>query len=69
MSFRARKLERGTEKRWAKGERNIGVKFINILRVTFAYRSVLRSFSLLTVWLCNFFGTRIFVQKLLVKCG
>ncbi len=31
-----------------------GVNFINILLSTFLYKSVLRSFSLITVWLCNF---------------
>ncbi len=30
------------------------VNFINILIVTFLYESVLRSFSLITVWLYNF---------------
>ncbi len=32
-----------------------GVNFINILHLPFWYKSVLRSFSLVTVWLCNFF--------------
>jgi len=32
---------------------NTGVNFINILRKPFSYKSVLRSFSLVTVWLCN----------------
>ncbi len=33
----------------------------------FVYESVFWSFSLITVWICNFFGKRILVQKLLVK--
>jgi hypothetical protein len=45
-----------------------GFNFINILLSTFSYESALRSFSLITVWLCNFFGKRLSVQKLLVKC-
>jgi len=45
-----------------------GVNFINILLSPFSYESVLHSFSLVTVWLCNFFGARILAQKLLVKC-
>jgi hypothetical protein len=45
-----------------------GVNFINILLVTFSYKSVLQSFSLVTVWLCSFFGARILAQKLLVNC-
>jgi len=31
-----------------------GVNFIDILRVSFSYKRALRSFSLNTVWLCNF---------------
>ncbi len=38
-----------------------GVNSINILQAPFSYKSVLSSFSLLTVRLCNFFA-------LLVKC-
>ncbi len=34
----------------------------------FLYKSVLRSFSLLKVWFCNFFGKRILARKLLIKC-
>jgi len=45
-----------------------GVNFTNILLTTFLLKSVLHSFSLMTVWLCNFFFKRIFAQKLLVKC-
>jgi len=33
-----------------------GVKFINILLVPFSYQSILCSFSLITVWLCNFWA-------------
>jgi len=44
------------------------VIFINILFMTFWYESALLSFSLTTVWLCNFFGKRILAQKLCVKC-
>ncbi len=35
---------------------------------TFFVKSVLRSFSLITVWLCNFFGKIISAQKLIIKC-
>ncbi len=31
-----------------------GVNFINILLETFSYKSALRSFFLIIVWLCNF---------------
>jgi hypothetical protein len=31
-----------------------GADFINILRESFSYKSALSSFSLVTVWLCNF---------------
>ncbi len=31
-----------------------GVNFINILCTTFSYKSVLSSFSLVAMWLCNF---------------
>jgi len=48
--------------------RKPGVKFINILPEPFLYESVLPSFSLVTVWLCNFFCTRKLVQNLLLKC-
>jgi len=33
------------------GEGDPGVNFINILRAAFLYKSVLSSFSLITVWL------------------
>jgi len=33
---------------------NTDVNFANILQASFSYKSVLRSFSLLKVWLCNF---------------
>jgi len=45
-----------------------GINFINILHVTFLYKSALQSFSLITFWLCNFFGKRILSKKPLVKC-
>jgi hypothetical protein len=32
-----------------------GVNLTNILRAAFSYESVLRCFSLLSVWCCNFF--------------
>ncbi len=50
------------------GKRPLGVNFINILSATFSYQSALRSFSLVAAWLCNFFGAKIFTQKLLIKC-
>jgi hypothetical protein len=31
-----------------------GVNFTNILRAAFSYKSFLRSFYLLTIWVCNF---------------
>jgi hypothetical protein len=34
----------------------------------FSYQSFLRHFYVLTIWVCNFFGERILVQKLLIKC-
>jgi len=39
-----------------------GVNFTNILRATFPYKSVLCSFSLLAVWLCNFFQYILFLK-------
>jgi len=42
-----------------------GVNFINILRVPFSYQSYLRSFSLVTVWLCDFLAKA--VRKMLMK--
>jgi len=44
-----------------------GINFTNILQVTFLYKSYLRCFFSLTVFLCNFFGARILGQNLLVK--
>jgi len=44
-----------------------GVNFTNILLATFSYESIFRSFSLVTVWLCNFFDERISVPKLLLN--
>jgi len=49
-------------------ENEPGVNFTNILRADFLYVSVLRSFSLITVWLCYIFAERILAQKLPVKC-
>ncbi len=40
-----------------------GDNFINSLRSTFSSKTVLRSFSLVPVWLCNFFGAKILAQK------
>jgi hypothetical protein len=34
--------------------RRPGVYFTNILQETFAYKCILRSFSFLAIWLCNF---------------
>jgi len=36
-----------------------GVNFINILHKTFSYKSILRSYSLISVWLCNFWHKNI----------
>jgi hypothetical protein len=33
---------------------SLGVNFFNILGMPFSYESTLRSFSLITVWLCSF---------------
>ncbi len=44
-----------------------GVDFINILLARFSYQSASRSFSLIGVWLCNFFGAKILAQKVQVK--
>ncbi len=45
-----------------------GVNFTHILPVAFLYKSVLYCFSLLTNWLCNFFGYWILaVDKMLMK--
>jgi hypothetical protein len=45
----------------------VSISIDNILQTTFLYISVLQSFSLITVWVCNFFGKRTLLQKLLVK--
>jgi len=45
-----------------------GINVTNILRLAFLYKNVVHSFSLLTVWLCNFSDERILAQKLLLKC-
>jgi hypothetical protein len=38
----------------------LGVNFINILRSTFfVYESVLQSFSIVTIWICNFWRKNI----------
>ncbi len=44
------------------------VNFIISSRAAFLYKSVFQCFSLVTVGLCNFFGKRNLVQKLIVKC-
>jgi len=47
-----------------------GVNFINILCVCFAYKSALHSFSLLKIWLCNFWQKNIGAKgacKMLMK--
>jgi len=41
------------------GFRRTGVNFINILHTNFSYSSALHSFSLITVWLCNFWQKNI----------
>jgi len=45
-----------------------GVHFINILRANFLYESALGNDSLVTFWLCVFFGAKILAQKVRVKC-
>ncbi len=45
-----------------------GVNFINILIKPFSYESAFHSFSLVTFWLCNFFGSKILTQKVCIKC-
>jgi len=51
-----------------KEETLLGVDFTKLLRVPFSYKNTLCSFSLITVWLCNFFSQRILAQKLCLKC-
>ncbi len=46
-----------------------GVNFTNILRDAFSYKSIVCSFSLFTVKLCNILAEEISSQKVLVKCG
>ena len=46
----------------------LGVNLTNILRAAFLYKSVLSSFSQLTVWGSHFFVERILAKKQLVKC-
>jgi len=55
----------GTSSTWLVLFKETSVNFINVLRATFSYESLLCSFSLHVVafWLCNFFA-----QKVLVKC-
>jgi len=48
-------------------EWTLGVNFINIFSIRFLYESALRSFSLVTFWLCNFFGKRILTEKSRLK--
>ncbi len=45
-----------------------GVNFINILHTPFLYKSVLGSFSLVKVWLCNFLAQKYWHKNWLVKC-
>jgi hypothetical protein len=44
-----------------------GLNFISVLRDTFLYEIVLRSFAVLTVCVCDFVSKRIISKKLLVK--
>ncbi len=50
----AAKIERLVHHTNARGQRLLGVNFINILRAPFSYESALHSFSPLTFCLCNF---------------
>ncbi len=48
----------------------LGVNFTNILQAAFFYKSILCSFSLLAVWLCNFWQKNISAKagcKMLMK--
>jgi len=45
-----------------------GVNFINILHESFSYESASRSFSLVTFWLYKFFGAKILVKNVHIKC-
>ncbi len=45
-----------------------GVNFTIILRAAFSYKSSMRSYYVLTIWVCNFFGKNILAQKLFIKC-
>jgi len=47
-------LDEIEKERWEGKEKKICVNFINILLATFLHKSVWLSFSLITVWLCNF---------------
>jgi len=42
----------------------LGVNFINIILEPFSYGSDLRSFSRITVWLCNFFAKGFWLKRL-----
>jgi len=49
---------------------SLGVNFINILLTNFLDESALRSFSLLAIWLCNFWHKNIGAKglhKMLIK--
>jgi len=46
----------------------IQVSILSTFYICLLYKSVFRRFSLVTVWLWIFFGKRIAVQKLLIKC-
>jgi hypothetical protein len=45
-----------------------GVNFINISRSPFSYKRALRSFSLITVWICNIFSKNV-LELILLKKG
>ncbi len=55
---------------WNSGYEKPGVNFTNILWAAFSYKSFLRSFYVLTIWVCNFwrkeFGAKA-AHKMLVK--
>jgi hypothetical protein len=60
------------EEGWADLESELltGVNFTNILRAAFSYQSFLRSFFMLTNWICNFLAKgfwRKAALKMLVK--
>ncbi len=43
---------------WEGRKKSIGINFTNILRADFSCKRVLRSFYVLTVWVCNFCGVK-----------